>query len=128
MNILATIAGVLVLIAAGVHAIVGGKEFSFIKPVGTGKPRAVWSQALCGWHWVSIDQLFVSALLFIIGLTEAIQDEAFILLIIGGYFALIGVTWLVTALISGRELERAWLQLGQWIYCFLITGLVLGAR
>lgn len=110
------------------HAIIGGKEFAFIKPTDSGKPREVWSQALCGWHWVSVDQLLVSGLLLVVGFSNIIHDESLILLVIGIYFALTGIIWLLTALVSGREIENAWLKLGQWMYCFLISGLALLAR
>ena len=127
MNFVATILGVLVLIATGVHAVVGAREFRYLNPVDKGKPKEVWIQTLCGWHWVSVDQCIAGSVLLVIGLSEAIGSEKLILWIISAYFAICGLTWLMTVSIIGRGLDRSLLILGQWIYCFIVSGLAFWA-
>jgi len=128
MNILAIIAGILLIIAAGVHAFIGASEFRLIKPTDFGKTREVWVQALSGWHWVSID-LFLSALvLLVVGVSDVIDAEETVLLLIGIYFGLCGIAWLVTVLVSGKGVARSLLKLPQWLFCFFIAGLSLAAR
>lgn len=127
LNILAIIAGILVLTASGVHAIMGAKEFSKIKPDETGKSLEVWVQTLSGWHWVTVDQLLAGGFLLVIGLTDWIKFESTVLMFIGSYFVLTGFAWLLTVLASGRAIDQAPLKLGQWIYCFFIAGLAFWA-
>lgn len=113
--------------ASGIHGIIGAKEFSQIKPDVAGKPLEVWVQTLSGWHWVTVDQLLAGGLLLVIGFTDLLEAEGTLLMLISLYFALTGLSWLITILVSGRKLNRALLKLGQWIYCFIIAGLAFWA-
>lgn len=128
MNLLATIAGVSTLVGASIHAVVGGREFSLIKPQDAEKPREIWLQTLCGWHWVSVDLLLAATVLLLIGLTDLIPAESVVFSVTGSYFGLCGVVWLSTAIISGRDVDRVLLKLSQWIFCFLIASLAFWAR
>lgn len=38
------------------------------------------------------------------------------------------MAWLLTAIISGRDVDRVLLKLSQWIFCFLIASLAFWAR
>lgn len=129
MNILAAIAGVLALVAFGIHAVVGGREFRHIEPPpGAGKGREVWVQSLSGWHWVSVDLLLAGLVLLLVGFSNVIPSEDLALLVVSGYFLLVAVSWLVTVLIAGGGVERRLLSLPQWLFCLLIAGLAFWAR
>lgn len=129
MNILAAVAGVLTLLAFGIHAVVGGREFSHINPqAGSGKAQEVWAQAVGGWHWVSVDLLLAALVLLTVGFTEAIADEPLVLLIVSGYFVLCSLVWLATVWIAGAGVERRLLKLSQWLFCLLIAALAFFAR
>ena len=125
MNYLALLAGILVLLAASVHAVVGGREFGMLKPEGQGKPLEVWVQTLAGWHWVSVDQVLAAVALLVMGGTDWLGNESVILRVLAVYFGFAGLTWLITVVWAGRQMSGYWYRLGQWIYCFLIAGLAL---
>ena len=129
MNLFALIAGLLTLLAFGAHAFVGAREFTSLDPGPTpGPARTAWVQALCGWHWVSLDLLATGILFVLIGLAEVIPDEASVLLILSVYFTLCGLVWLGTLAVSGAAVERRYLVLGQWAFCLLIAALAFVAR
>ncbi|MEM8487012.1 MAG: hypothetical protein AAF564_15780 [Bacteroidota bacterium] len=121
MNYFALFAGVLVLLAAGVHAIIGGREVGLLKPEGTGKSAEVWVQTLAGWHWVSVGQTLAAVTFLVVGVTEWIPDEQLILGGLAIYFGSTGVVWLMTVLVAGRGVEGRWYRLGQWMYCLFIA-------
>ena len=127
MNVLAAIAGILTLVAVGIHATVGAKEFRYIKPT-SGKALEVWVQALSGWHWVSVDLLLVALVLLTVGFSDVMADEDLALLLVSGYLVLCSVAWLVTVAIVGKGVERRFLKLSQWAFCLLIAALAFGAR
>lgn len=121
MNYVALFAGVLVLLAAGVHAVVGGRELGLIKPTERGKVLEGWVQSLAGWHWVSLDQLMAGCALVVIGATAWIPDESVVLYGLSIYFAACGVVWLVVVLLAGQQVAGRFYRLGQWMYCLLIA-------
>ncbi len=123
MNYIALLAGLLVLLAASVHAVVGGREVGLLKPEGKGKPLEVWVQTLAGWHWVSVDQILAAVALLVIGGTDWFGNEQVILRLMAVYFGAVGLAWLITVLVVGRQIKGYWFRLGQWMYCFLIAGL-----
>ena len=121
MNYLALFTGILVLLAAGVHAVVGGREFGLIKPAEKGKPREVWVQSLAGWHWVSLDQLLAGSAFIVVGTTAWISDESVVLYGLSIYFAACGVVWLGAVLLAGQQVAGRLYRLGQWMYCLLVA-------
>jgi hypothetical protein len=80
-------------------------------------------QALSGWHWVSATLLAAALLFLAIGLTDAIPAETAVLHALSAYFALCGLAWFAMVLATGRGVERRYLVLGQWVFCFLVAGL-----
>ncbi|MEM8600799.1 MAG: hypothetical protein AAGF99_12840 [Bacteroidota bacterium] len=128
MNLVAALAGGLTLLAFGVHALVGASEFrDFAPTVSSGQARTKWLQALAGWHWVSVDLLAATVLLFVVAFTDLVAHEPTALLLLAGYFALAGVAWLGTLVVAGRGVRRRYLALGQWLFCFLVAGLAVAA-
>ncbi len=123
MNFLALFAGVLVLLAAGVHAVIGGREVGLLKPAlsGDDKPAEVWVQTLAGWHWVSVGQILAAVTFLVAGGTAWLPDEQLILRGLAIYFGSTGVVWLMTVLIAGRGMKGLWYRLGQWMYCLFIA-------
>lgn len=118
------IAGALTLLAFGAHAVVGAQEFrQFAPSPDAGKPRTAWVQALGGWHWVSVNLLAAALLFLLIGFTDLVPEEPTILLVLSAYFALCGLAWLATVSVVGQGIERRYLVLGQWLFCFLVAGL-----
>ena len=126
MNLLALVAGVLTLTAFGAHAVVGASEFRQFAPEA-GPARTAWVQALSGWHWVSATLLAAALLLLVIGCTDVVPQESAVLLVLSAYFGLSGAAWLATVAVSGTGVERRYLVLGQWLFCFLIAGLAFFA-
>ena len=124
MNVLALIAGVLSLLAFFVHAIIGDKEYSALKP-GMNAPekyKETWVQGRGGWHWVSVDLLGIGILLLLIATNDLISAKAEILLLLSIYFLLCGLAWLGTVLASKNNNKQV-LLLGQWVFCFILSGL-----
>ncbi|MEM6645143.1 MAG: hypothetical protein AAF730_02715 [Bacteroidota bacterium] len=129
MNGFALAAGLSTLIAFGAHAVVGAQEFRSFRPASSAeKPRIAWVQGLAGWHWVSVDLLAAAVLLLVIGLTDRLPDEGTILMVLSGYFALTGLAWLATLIVSGRSVPNRYLRLGQWLFCFTVAALAWLAR
>ncbi len=124
MNLAAAIAGALTLVAFGLHAVVGAREFrQFAPDPDAGQPRTAWVQALSGWHWVSVSLLAAAALFFLIGFSDVIPAESAVLIGLSVYFGLCGFAWLVTVATAGRGVARRFLVLGQWLFCLLVAGL-----
>ncbi len=130
MNTPVLIAGVLTVLAALAHTIVGAREFRWIRGVDNShRAREVRLQVLCGWHMVSVDLSLAGAVLVLIGATEIIPHESFVLWAFCAWFGLWGLSWLLTVAISGRSTQHALWKVPQWLYVFLISGLCfLGAN
>ncbi|MBL1275543.1 MAG: hypothetical protein COB30_005610 [Ectothiorhodospiraceae bacterium] len=125
MNILILIAGVLSLVAFFAHAFVGDKEYKALKPTEScpDKSRETWVQVRSGWHWVSVDLFLSGVLLLLLATTEIIKAKTEILLLLSIYFLFCGVIWLGTVVFS-RTNNKQIIVLGQWIFCFLMSGLI----
>ncbi|MEM7049369.1 MAG: hypothetical protein AAF604_06905 [Acidobacteriota bacterium] len=124
MNGFALGAGVLVILAFLAHAIVGGRELALLTPAADqGKARLVWTQTVCGWHWVSFDLLAAGAVLLGLGMTDLFAAESAIFSLLALYFLGVGSVWLVTAAVAGRGVPRRFLALGQWIFCWVVAAL-----
>lgn len=125
MNIPILLAGVLSLVAFLAHAFVGDKEYKALKPVETcpDKNKEIWIQVRSGWHWVSLDLFLAGVLLLLLATTEIVETKTEILLILSIYFFLCGAVWLCTVAFS-RTNNKQILVLGQWIFCFLMSGLI----
>lgn len=125
MNIPILIAGLLSLLAFVVHAIVGDKEHKALRPAdrASKKSKETWVQARCGWHWVSVDLLLSGVVLVLLATTEVIESKLEVSLLLGIYFFVCGVVWLVMVLISKTDDIRI-MFLGQWVFCFLMSGLI----
>ncbi len=125
MNIPLLIAGTLSLIAFFAHAFVGDKEYKALKPVSNcpDKIKETWVQVRCGWHWVSTDLLLAGILLFLLATTEVIKAKTEISFLLSVYFFLCGLVWLITVVFS-RTSNKQIILLGQWIFCFLMSGLI----
>ncbi|MEM7343470.1 MAG: hypothetical protein AAF485_04450 [Chloroflexota bacterium] len=125
MSIPILIAGLLSLFAFFAHAFIGHNELNLLKP-GDDSPdkhQEVWIQARSGWHWVSVDLFLAGTLLILLATTEIISAQVEVLQLLALYFAVCGLVWLGTVLFS-RSSNRQILQLGQWIFCFLMSGLI----
>lgn len=125
MNIFIFIAGVLSLVAFFAHAFVGDKEYKILKPAENcpDKNKETWVQVRSGWHWVSVDLFFAGVLLLLLATTEIIKAKTEVLLLLSIYFFLCGVAWLCTVVFS-RTNNKQIIVLGQWIFCFLMSGLI----
>ncbi len=125
MNIPILIAGVLSLIAFFAHALVGDWEHRVLKPAinSPNKNKETWVQARSGWHWVSVDLFLAGTVLLLIATTEIIKAKAEISLLLSIYFLACGIVWLGTVAQS-RTNNKQILVLGQWMFCFLMSGLI----
>lgn len=125
MNLPILIAGILSLIAFVAHAFVGDNEYQTIKPSSddSEKKNETWIQVRSGWHWVSVDLLLSSIALLLMATTEIIKAKSEVLLLLSIYFCVCGLVWLATVLLSKNNIKQV-LFLGQWIFCFLMSGLI----
>lgn len=125
MNIPLLIAGTLSLLAFFAHAFVGDKEYKTLKPKtdAPSKTKETWVQVRSGWHWVSVDLLFSGGILLLMATTDLIKAKSEISLLLSIYFFVCGIVWLCTVLLSKTENKQI-LVLGQWIFCFLMSGLI----
>jgi len=67
-------------------------------------------------------------LLLTVGLTDWLLQEGTVLMVLSGYFALTGLAWLATLVVSGRGVPNRYLRLGQWLFCFTVAALAWVAR
>ena len=125
MNIPILIAGLLACLAFFAHAFIGDKEFKVLKPVSESpdKTKETWVQVRSGWHWVSVDLFLAGVLLLLLATTEMISEKSEILLLLSIYFMVCGFVWLGTVLLS-KDKNKQILVLGQWIFCFVMSGLI----
>lgn len=125
MNTLLLVAGVLLLLAFIAHAFIGDREYKALKPKidAPSKTKETWVQVRSGWHWVSVDLLFSAGILLLMATTEFIKAKSEISLLLSIYFLICGVVWLCTVLFSKTENKQI-LVLGQWVFCFLISGII----
>lgn len=126
MNIPVLIAGVLALAAFFAHALVGDKEYQALKPASDSpdKNKETWIQVRSGWHWVSADLFLSGVLLILISVTDFILAKKEFLLALSIYFFICGIVWLGIVL-SSRTINKQIMVLGQWIFCFLMSGLLI---
>ncbi|MEL6615761.1 MAG: hypothetical protein AAFQ43_08490 [Bacteroidota bacterium] len=124
MNVLALIACVLVLLAFGIHTVVGAREFRLFAPEA-GDARRAWVQALAGWHWVSVSLLASGVLFGVVGASDALPDERSVLGGLALYFGACGLAWLATVAVSGARVPRRYLVLGQWAFCVVVAALAV---
>jgi len=125
MNILLLIAAALSLLAFAAHAFVGDMEYRALKPdeTSSSKSKETWLQARCGWHWVSVDLLLSGIVLLLIATTEIIKSKSEISLLLCIYFFVCGVVWFAIVFKSKTN-DNQIMVLGQWIFCFLMSGLI----
>lgn len=123
-------AGIISIIAFFIHAFMGDKEYKTIYPVDeeTGSKKIIsWIQGRCGWHWVSVDLFLCGVVLLLVSATNLLDGKKEIALLLGIYFFVTGLIWLATVLFSKTEGKQV-ILLGQWILCFLLSGLILFGR
>ncbi len=113
------------------HTFMGDRELKVLSPEDKGndslKAQAIWTMGRAGWHWVSVDLLCTS---FISGLSlfsSMIPHEETILGLVGGYFLIQGLVWIMVLTFSPPFAGR-WLKLGQWILLWVIAALLIWAR
>ncbi|SMF84075.1 hypothetical protein [Pseudobacteriovorax antillogorgiicola] len=125
MNFVLIFASFLSGLAFLAHAFIGDKEYRALKPGSEedAKPMETWIQTRCGWHWVSLDLLAVSVLLFVLASTQIIQAKTEILHLLSLYHLACGCVWLLTLLFS-KSHNRQIFVLGQWIFCFIQASLI----
>lgn len=114
-------AGFLVLMAFLAHTLIGIREAMSIRPnTGTdcaGEKAAAlernWVQSLCAFQLVTVDLLFLSAGLLMLGGTDWLPARREVALAAACFFALWGVAW-VLQIAALRRPRRDYLLLGQW--------------
>jgi len=130
MSIQLLIANVLAFAAFLIHTLIGDREIHMLEPsrkMDQESPvREKWTMARSGWHWVSVDLLFASILMFLINFSSLLKSEKQLLHILTIYFMSYGIVWLLTITIS-KAFPRNYLRLGQWILLWIIGGLIFWA-
>ena len=132
MNIPILIAAIITALAFLAHLFVGTRESLSLSPqkIATATDQQKletlkknWTQAMCAFQMISIDLLALSALLFVIALTDLIPFEQPIALALSGFYLLWGLVWFaqLAALKSSR---KTYLYLGQWLFWFVCAGLL----
>ena len=132
MNYPILIAGLLTGLALLAHTFIGVKETYAISPAKLADPAQTnnfdtihrnWIQALSAFQMVTIDLLVLTALSFVLVLTDVIEPKKPIALALSVFYALWGLVWLVQVLAAKRSGKDV-LLLGQWILWFICSGLM----
>ena len=127
MNIPILIANILALLAFAVHTFVGDKELKVNEPTEENAKnylkREKWTMARCGWHWISVDLLFVTIGLSLINFTNNFDNEKILLQIMLIYFFGYAIVWVLTIAVS-KQFAKNYLKLGQWMLLLLIATLL----
>lgn len=127
MNIPILIANVLALLAFAVHTFVGDKELKVNEPTEENAKnylkREKWTMARCGWHWISVDLLFVTIGLSLINFTNYFDNEKILLQLMSIYFFGYAIVWVLTIAVS-KQFAKNYLKLGQWMLLLLIATLL----
>ncbi|TGO03350.1 hypothetical protein PN36_08025 [Candidatus Thiomargarita nelsonii] len=105
------------------------KAYQALKPVeeSSDKHKETWVQVRSGWHWVSVDLFLAAVLLIIISTTNIIIAKQELLLLLSIYYFVCGVVWLSTVVVS-KNSNKQIMVLGQWIFCFIMSGLIIWGR
>lgn len=121
------IANILLLVAFFIHTFVGDKELKMIEPESeegeNWQKREKWTMARSGWHWISFDLLFATIGIGLINFSDFLENEKLLLQILAIYFWGYGMVWLIGITIS-KKFPQNYLKLGQWIFLWLISGLI----
>lgn len=128
MNTLVLVVACLNSLALLAHLFGGTKDNASIAPVQA-ELRLVrnWRQSMCAFQMLTVDLAIVSALLFVIALTDLISFEYELILLLSVLYLLWGIVWLVQ-LVWLRSNSKAYLELPQWLFWFVCSGLLyLGA-
>jgi hypothetical protein len=125
-------AGVLTSLAFVAHTIIGNKEALSTTPAKLGDPAAVsnfaviernWAQSLCAFQLVTIDLVVLSALLFLLAVTDYIGPKRQVAMAVSLFYALWGGVWFIQLCLLKRPV-RDFLVLSQWLFWFMCAGLV----
>lgn len=125
------ISGGLMLLGFLAHTLVGYREALSTRPhsvpADSGRDLAVierhWVQNLCAFQLVTIDLLFLTGLLLVLGTTDLLPARREIALITAGFLTLWGTACIVQLLVLRRPFKD-YLLLGQWALCFICAGLL----
>ncbi len=128
MSIPLLIANFLTVSAFFLHTFMGDKELKILEPKHLGNEdsflaREKWTMARCGWHWLSFDLLFASVGLALISFSNFFENEKLLLQVLAFYFFGYGLSWLIGIAIS-KSFPQNYLKLGQWMLCWVISGLI----
>lgn len=130
MNVPLLIANVLTFIAFFLHTFGGDKELRALEPATNpnlkDKRQENWTMARSGWHWISVDLLFVSIGLGLINFAKFFSpdQEKLLLQILSLYFFTYAVVWILVIAIS-KQFPQNYFKLGQWILFIVIASLIL---
>lgn len=132
MNYPIFIAGILILLAWFAHLFVGTKETLSTRPPSGAFNEVTnavqiernWVQSLCAFQIVTVDLLFISVLLLVVGATHLIPNRGTIAMVAAGIVGLWGVSWLIQMLILRRPVVD-YVKLPQWVLWFVCAGLLV---
>ena len=80
-------------------------------------PQRHWVQLMCAFQLVTVDLLAVSALLFLVALTDVFVQKQLIGFSLSALYFLRGCSWVVQ-LFALKRPAKDYLLLGQWIFWF----------
>ena len=80
-------------------------------------PQRHWVQLMCAFQLVTVDLLAVSALLFLVALTDVFVQKQLIGFSLSALYFLWGCSWVVQLFALKRPAKDS-LLLGQWIFWF----------
>lgn len=126
MNYPITIVGILTLLALLAHGFAGYRESLSTRPP-TDRGEAItrnWVQSICAFQLVTVDLLFLSALMIALGTIPELPARRELAWTAAAFYASWGIAWLVQLLLlrqSGKQL----LLLGQWLLWFCCAGLLV---
>lgn len=86
-------------------------------------PQRHWVQLMCAFQLVTVDLLAVSALLFLVALTDVFVQKQLIGFSLSALYFLWGCSWVVQLLALKRP-PKDYLLLGQWIFWFGCSALI----
>ena len=132
MNTPVFITACISLLALIAHTFIGTKESILLSPSSTTnnggqenqKLVQYWKQSMCAFQMLTVDLLLMTIVLFIIAITEWIPFEYELILFLSLVFFLWGTVWLIQLFWLNTK-TRTYLHLGQWIFWFICSALLI---
>ena len=118
------IAAILMTLAVIAHVAVGTRETATLEAAcADPKQSANWVQSMCAFQMLTIDLIILTAVIYVLALTDIVPQPQLVAMALAWYFALQGILW-IGNVVWLRRAGATLLTLPHWALWFICSGLL----